>query len=150
MGHFRLTTICCTLFVGIAHADTLNQILAYSYENNLSILADREGQKITDEEVSKAKSGYRPSIYADGSIGKTHNSQEFLNSSDKQTYNQTPKSVQLSVNQPIFSGFSTMNAVQSAKKQVQAGRNALLSSEQAILLQTMLKTLSYFSIFLEN
>ena len=59
-----------------------------------------------------------------------------MNSSDKQTYHQTPKSVQLSVNQPIFSGFSTINAVQSAKKQVQAGRNALLSSEQAILLQT--------------
>lgn len=136
MHKFLLMVLSCTLLTNIARADNLSQILSYSYENNLTLLADREGQKITDEEVSKAKSGYRPYISADGSIGKSHNSQEFLNTAGKQTYDQTPKSVQLTLNQPVFSGFSTMNAVKAAKKQVQAGRNALLTSEQAILLQT--------------
>jgi len=136
MHKFLGMAVSCVLFASMAYADNLNQILSYSYENNLTLLADRESQKITDEDVSKAKSGYRPYISADGSIGKSHNSQEFLNTAGKQTYNQTPKSMQLSVNQSIFSGFSTVNAVQSAKKRVQAGRNALLTSEQAILLQT--------------
>ena len=136
MRNFLLTTVGCILLCATAHADTLNQVLAYSYENNLTLLADRTGQKMTDEEVAKAKSGYRPHISADGSIGRAHNSQEFLNAADKQTYNQTPKSVQLSLNQPIFSGLSTVNAVQSAKKQVLAGRHGLQSSEQAVLLQT--------------
>ena len=130
--------ICCVLLSNLAYADTLSQILSYSYENNLTLLADREAQKITDEEVAKAKSGYRPQVSTDFSVGKSHNSQEFLNVADKQTYDQTPKSLQLTVNQPVFSGFSTMNAVRSAKKQVQVGRNTLLTSEQAILLQTVM------------
>ncbi len=136
MQKFFFLTVSFMLFSSVSYADTLKQILSYSYENNLTLLADRTAQKITDEEVSKAKSGYRPYISADGSIGKSHNSQEFINTTGKQTYNQTPKSVQLSLNQPIFSGLSTMNSVQAAKKQVQAGRHGLLSSEQVVLLQT--------------
>lgn len=119
MRQFFLITTCCLLWGGVVQADTLNQVLSYSYENNLTLLADRTGQKITDEDVAKAKSGYRPYLSADGSVGRAHNSQEFLNSADKQTYYQNPKAVQLSLNQPIFSGLSTVNSVLSAKKKVQ-------------------------------
>lgn len=136
MSRFLFVALFCSLFSYIAYADNLKQILAYSYENNLTLQADREGQKIVDEEVSKAKAGYRPYVSTDASLGKYHTNQELIGSTKKQKYDQIQKNVQLSVNQPIFSGFSTLNAVQSAKKQVQAGRSALLTSEQAILLQT--------------
>ena len=52
MRKFLLVALSCTLWTSVVRADNLNQILAYSYENNLTLLADREGQKITDEEVS--------------------------------------------------------------------------------------------------
>lgn len=137
MKKILLMATCCILFSNMVLADDLNQVLSYSYENNLTLQANRVAQKATDEEVAKAKSGYRPLISADGSIGRAHNSQEFLNTAGKQTYNQNPTSVQLSLNQPIFSGFSTMNSVKSAKKQVLAGRSSLLNAEQNILLQTV-------------
>lgn len=128
--------LASTMISHVSKAETLSQILAYSYENNLTLSAERTGQKITDEEVSKAKSGYRPDIYATGSIGRSHDEFEY-EGSGKSTYNKNPNSVQLSINQPLFSGFSTYNSVRAAKDQVRAGRKSLLSAEQNVLLETV-------------
>ncbi len=135
---FVFAFVMACLSTEVFSAD-LNQILAYSYENNLTISAERVGQKIMDEEVSKAKAGYRPSLYAEGSLGRTHDKLEYQNSSMQAgtKYDQNPTSVQVSLSQPLFSGFSTYNSVRAAKDTVRAGRHSLLSAEQKVLLETV-------------
>lgn len=124
----------CASSVG---ADTLSDVLSATYQNNLTIQASRAGQKATDELTAKAKAGYRPNIYAQGSIGKTHHEMTFDNTLPPEKYNQTPKDVSLSFSQPIFSGLSTFNEVHSAKQQVKSGRANLRNTEQVSLLDAV-------------
>ncbi len=138
----KKVSICALLSVllsNVVMADTLNQVLSYSYENNLTLSAERTGQKMTDEEVAKAKSGYRPDISATASIGRSHDKLEYEKSSlmPEATYDKNPATVQVNINQPLFSGFSTYNSIRAAKNQVKAGRHTLQNTEQDVLLQTV-------------
>ena len=139
MKKIFVVVLTSTMLTHLAQAETLNQVLSYSYENNLTLTAQRTCQKITDEEVAKAKSGYRPHVLAEGSIGRSHDELEYqgVSTGPKTKYDQNPTSVQLSLSQPIFSGFSTYNSVKAAKNQVRAGRHSLLNDEQNVLLTTV-------------
>ncbi len=130
-----LTLLLCSVST-MAFADTLSDVLSYTYENSLTITADRAGLKATDETVAQAKSGYRPSIVANGSIGRSYNKNTYDNTflALEQKKYLNPSDVSLSFVQPIFSGFSTMNTVESAKSAVRSGRANLLNTEQAVLL----------------
>ncbi|MBO7483820.1 MAG: TolC family outer membrane protein [Alphaproteobacteria bacterium] len=120
-------------------AETLQEVLSDSYENNLTVNAERAAQRAVDEGVAKAKSGYRPYITAEGNAGRSYNKLDYVNPlmNDGEEYYQNPMSVQVKLTQPIFSGLSTVNSVKAAKNQVKAGRNALLTAEQTILLNTV-------------
>ena len=121
----------------LVRAETLNDVLAFTYENNPTIMAERTNLKATDEGVAKAKSGYRPTIMAEGSIGRSHNKLEYDNILGDATYNQTPTNLSVSVVQPIFSGLSTYQTVRMAKSQVMAGRSNLLDTEQTVFLDAI-------------
>ncbi len=128
-----LTAILCSVS-NMAMADTLKDILAYTYENSLTVTAERAGLKAKDEVVVQAKSGYRPTIQADASIGKSHNEYTYDNALGTADYDQTPKDLSISFVQPVFSGLSTYNTVQASKNQVRAGRFSLKNTEQVTLL----------------
>ncbi|MDR2901506.1 MAG: TolC family outer membrane protein [Lactobacillales bacterium] len=131
-----LTGILCSvslLAISPVHAETLYDVLAYTYENSLDLSAERSGQKATDELVAKEKSGYRPAVQATGNYGRSYGKYHYEELPSTRRY-QNPRDVTLSVNQPVFSGLSTYNAVESARKQVKAGQANLLSAEQATLL----------------
>ena len=128
-----LTIALCTVS-NIAMADTLKDVLAYTYENSLTVTAERAGLKAKDETVVQAKSGYRPSIQAEASIGRSHNDQTYATSSASTEYDQTPKDVSVSFVQPVFSGLTTYNTVQATKNQVRSGRFNLKNTEQVTLL----------------
>ncbi len=127
------------LFSTTVLAENLQDVLVYSYENNLTISAERAGQRATDENVAKAKSGYRPTVVAEGSVGRSYNKLDYTNPlmDDGEKYYQNPTSAQVKFVQPIFSGLSTVNSVQAAKNQVKAGRHSLVNTEQAVLLDTV-------------
>ncbi len=130
-----LSLILCGVSLPVS-AETLFDVLAYTYENSLTITAERSGLKATDESVSKAKSGYRPNVTAGASIGRSYNKNTYDNAlvgSGEKKY-QNPSDVSVSFVQPIFSGLSTYRTVESAKSQVRAGRSQLLSVEQTTLL----------------
>ena len=131
--------VLSTLISCGAMAANLQDVLVYSYENNLTLSAERAGQRAMDENVAKAKSGYRPTIMAEGSMGRTYNKLDYVNPlmNDGEEYYQNPMSAQIKFVQPIFSGLSTLNSVQAAKNQVKAGRHALINTEQAVLLDTV-------------
>lgn len=130
-----LTLVLCSVS-SVAFADTLSDVLSYTYENSLMITADRTGLKAIDETVAQAKSGYRPSIVAEGSIGRSYNKNTYDNSylAYEQKKYLNPSNISLSFVQPVFSGFSTINSVESAKSNVRSGRANLLNTEQSILL----------------
>jgi len=131
-----LALIICSI-PHMAGAETLNDVLAFTYENNPTIMAERTNLKATDEGVARAKSGYRPTVIAKGSIGRTHNKLEYDDILGDATYNQTPTDVSVSLVQPVFSGLSTYQSVRMAKSQVMAGRSTLLDTEQMVFLDAI-------------
>ena len=64
--------LCCFCsFAAHAQAETLEQAWTRAYQNNPSLEAQRASLRATDEQVSQALSNWRPSIDANGAIGKT-------------------------------------------------------------------------------
>jgi outer membrane protein len=105
-------------------AQTLADALAQAYANNPTLNAARASLRATDEGVPQALSGYRPTVSGSGSA----------------SYNRTnavttwPRSVAITIEQPIFLGFRTKNSLKAAETAVLAGRESLRSVEQDPLL----------------
>jgi len=120
-----------------AQADTLEEALAAAYMGNPTLEASRAGLRARDEQVSQAKGGYRPSIEATGSIGRSNTKQtsNFAGAPTQTDTTLTPKTGSLALVQPVFRGFQTVNEVKQAKNEVFAGREELLSVQQDVLLQ---------------
>ena len=113
-----------------ANAETLQDALASTYENNPSLLAQRANVRSVDENVPQALSGWRPEVYATGELAAQHSSSNLQASgTDKNT---TPRQAALVVSQPIYTGGQTVASTKSAEADVSAARASLLSTEQDI------------------
>ncbi len=112
-------------------AETLHQALAAAYKYNPRIDAERARLRATDEEVARANSGFRPNIGASADV--THDWQRSRPGAVGDGGN-TSKGYSVSLSQPIFSGFRTVNAVSEAEAVVRAGRENLRIVEQGVLL----------------
>lgn len=117
-----------------AQAETLKDALAAAYISNPQLKAERARLRALDEEVARAKSGYRPVIQ--GQIEHTYQKIDVDPgiTGDGVSY---PRSYSVTVAQPIFRGFRTMNAVEAAKAGVESGRESLRSVEQSVLLEAV-------------
>ncbi len=118
--------------IGAAGAQTLDQALAMAYLNNPTLLAQRAQLRATDEQVPLALSGFRPTITADGSAGKSRNSSDSSFFGAKE--NRSPRSLSLSLRQPIFRGLRSFAETRQADNNVRAGRAQLAGVEQQVLL----------------
>ncbi len=114
----------------IASAETLREALAFAYLNNPTLEAQRAGLRATDEEVPKALSGLRPKLRAEAETSKSFGDVSTLNPSLDEL-NSWGYSVTL--DQPLFRGFRTLNSIKQAKATVKAGREDLRTQEQAVL-----------------
>lgn len=121
------------MLVGPAFAeiDTFEQILALTYQNNPALQAERAKLRAVDERVPQALSGWRPNVQANADIGKTNGNTQQVGNNNTNTSNTS-----INVTQPIFKGFRTTAAVESAEAVVKAQRANLLDAEQTILLNT--------------
>ncbi len=102
-------------------AQDLYSVLAFTYENNPTILGQRIYLKSLDENMALAMSGYRPTASAQAAVSVDDES--------------TPYGGQISANQNLFKGFNTVASVKSAENQIQAGRHQLSTIEQSVLLE---------------
>lgn len=118
-----------------AMAETILGAMAQAYDNNPDLNAARAGLRATDEGVAIAKSGYRPTIAAelDVSATATNISAGPMGSSP----DGTDAALGVSINQTIFDGFQTRNAVLGAQSDVFAGQESLRDTEQQILLSAV-------------
>jgi outer membrane protein len=133
MTKFTLASATFYMLIGgvdLASAETLSEALASAYSGNPTLKAERARQRGTDEEVPQALSGWRPRVTAEGTVART-----WTDTNVTRTSETTPAGVTISLSQPIFRGFKTVNGTLQAEANVQAGRQNLLSVEQDILFQ---------------
>ncbi len=122
------------LMAGQAHAESLREALAAAYLYNPTLKSARAQLRATDEGVARAKSGFRPTI-----TGEADHTYQHIDTSPPSTLegDSYPRSYSVTLNQPIFRGFQTINAVKGAQAAVEAGREDLRTSEHTVLLDTV-------------
>nr|WP_280514493.1 TolC family outer membrane protein [Chthonobacter albigriseus] len=120
------------LFVSTpVESETLTEAMAAAYANNPSLNAARAGVRATDEGVPQALSGFRPTISAFASAGTSSTD------STAGSGNRRSASAGITVTQPVFSGFRTVNGVKAAEAAVRAARESLRNTEQNTLLDAV-------------
>ena len=139
----RLLSYKTVLFIGAlslasvpsnATAESLRQALLSAYKWNPQLDAQRAALRATDESVPQARSNYRPSL----SFSANTSLQQQNTSPDSATEGRSyPSSYTFALNQQIFRGFRTRNAVNAAEANVRAGRETLRSVEQTVLLNAV-------------
>lgn len=127
-----VVAIAALIAAASAHASSFEDALKSAYENNPQIKAERQRQEATDETVSQAVSGFRPTIGANYSRGRQETS--VTGSPDVSGTNEVQ---QLRVEQPLFRGGATWSSYQSALQQVKAGQNQLAAIEQGVMLNAV-------------
>jgi outer membrane protein len=115
-----------------ARATSFEDALASAYVNNPQIKAERERQQATDESVSQAVSGFRPTLGATYSRGRQQS--ELAGSSE---VTNTTESKALRLEQPLFRGGGTWSSYQSALQQVKSGQYQLAAIEQGVMLSAV-------------
>ena len=116
-----------------AHSENLVDALTQAYSSNPAIQAERARQRATDEAVPQAISGWLPKAQVDAEAGKTRSRKRQPHNTD----HLQPQGVNLSLSQPLFTGFQTLNGKRQAVADVRAGREQLYETEQSVLLDAV-------------
>jgi outer membrane protein len=139
---FALAVLAATVFGRPADAETLEQALSDAYLVNPVLNAERARLRALDEQIAVAKSGLRPFIFGQGDANYVNqnsntNTPTALGfgtggvTTDGVTH---PRGYSVQLQQPLFEGFTNLNAIRQAKSEVQAQRETLRSTEQTVLL----------------
>jgi outer membrane protein len=126
----------CLAIVQPAAAQSLNDALSAAYNNNPTLLAARAALRAADEGVPQALSNWRPTVNLTGEAGRLR--QDFDPSTTSNPSDTiSPRTLQLSVSQPLYRGGRTESATESAEALVLAGRQDLASTERRVLLDAV-------------
>ena len=120
----------------IVKAETLSEALASAYSGEPTLGAERARQRATDEQTAQALSGWRPTVTANADAGvvKTDTDPNPTGTRSGTTY---PADLSITLTQPVFRGFKTVQGVKRAEASVEAGRQNLLAVEQQTLFDTV-------------
>ena len=120
--------------IGVAQAQTLEETLALAYANNPTLLAERASVRGTDENLPQALANWRPTVSMSTDVGVSAVRNRTLTGTAKGQHRE-PKTLSLSIEQPIYRGGRTFAAVSEARNTIQAERARLASTEQNVLLE---------------
>ena len=115
-----------------ASAQSLEESLVAAYQNNPTLQSQRASLRATDETVSQALSGWRPTVTLSGDAGLTHTDGSSTGSSDSQ-----PQSASLRITHPLYRGGRTVNGIAQAEATIEAARQVLRQTEQTVLQATV-------------
>jgi outer membrane protein len=118
------------VLVPSTRAETLKQALTSAYMTNPGLDAQRASLRASDEDVPRAKAGYRPTIIGTGDVGVVHSNTKPSSPSDGENH---PKGLGVTMSQPLFRGFRVFNSVNVAEAGVRAARETLRLAEQTTL-----------------
>jgi len=146
-GRGRVVGFVAILLSSVAtspvHAEGLMEALTAAYQTSPVLDAQRAALRATDETVSQALSGWRPSVTVSSAYGRqairTEQPLTFVGrgggiSNDRVI---SPITGEIKLSQPIYRGGRTLNGVRQAEAGVLAGRELLLSTEQTVLLSAI-------------
>ncbi|MET0743025.1 MAG: TolC family outer membrane protein [Microvirga sp.] len=121
-------------------AETLDSALSRAYVNNPSLNATRAEVRSTDENVPRAKSGYRPRVNGTADAGLSIVESDTpagvasgLSAHSENTRKLRPRGYGLQVDQNLFNGFRTDNSVRQAETASLGARETLRNNEQNTL-----------------
>ena len=114
-----------------ASAQTLDEALVATYNNNPQLLAERAQLRVVDEQVPQALSGWRPTVTATASAGIARDETRLPGRTVTQNIN--PLSIGATVSQPLYRGGRTVANTERAVFSVQAQRAQVISVEQQVL-----------------
>jgi TolC family type I secretion outer membrane protein len=139
---FALVALCGGAAGG--NAETLDEALTTTYATNPQILAERANLRAVDEGVPQALSGWRPVVQFIGSAGL----QQVENTPPSPPtilghFVSQPKTVDVNVNQPVYTGGRTVALTAAAEEQVQAERARNTATESTIFFSVIQ---SYFDV----
>jgi outer membrane protein/adhesin transport system outer membrane protein len=136
-GAMLTTALVTGAGVAPATAQTLEEALVQAYSGNPTLGAARATLRSVDEGVPAARAGERPSPSLVGSAGPAWTQSNLFAPTipSDQLARTTPRSVGLSVTQPIYQGGQIEARINEAENTVLAQRAALLDAEQTVLLQ---------------
>lgn len=112
-----------------ADADGLPEVLAEVYRNNPTIAAARRQLGSVNENVPRAKAGWRPTVRLNAQAGRQTTSTDDPRSRDGDS---TPASASLQIDQPLYRGGRTVAGVDQAENEVRAERARLASTVQGV------------------
>ena len=128
------TALTGLLAVTPASAESLTDALAAAYQTNPTLQAQRAQLRATDEGVSQALSGWRPTVQAQGTAGRTKTD---VTASFGSSGIVDPRTYSVTLDQNLFAGGRTVNATEQAEAAVESGRGTLESVEQSTLLEAV-------------
>ncbi len=122
-----------------AFAESLEEALISTYQNNPTLLAERAALRATDEGVASALSGWRPTVQIDGDAGFSETETTTVSGgfTSKTEASLRPRSFSFSVTEPLYRGGRTSAETRSARNLVDAGRATLAFAEQGVLLDAV-------------
>lgn len=115
-------------------AESLRDAMAAAYMYSPKIDAERARLRATDEDVSRAESGWRPVVEGGAEVGHSYSKTKPAITSNGSS---DPWGYTLSVRQSVFNGFRTTNEVSEAEASVRAGRETLRLVESNALLDAV-------------
>lgn len=114
-------------------AQTLEEALAQAYGGNPRLLSERAALRAVDEGVATAKSGWRPTVEINGSVGKAYTANETEATGRISSQSTLPSSAGINLSQPLYRGGATVAETEAAESRVLAGRAGLIDIEQQVL-----------------
>lgn len=115
-----------------AQAETLMSALSSAYVSNPTLNGARANLRAVDELVPQALSGWRPQVFGEGVVRQSHTSTTPGGSLDL-----TTSTIGVTVTQPLFRGFRTVNSTKQAEATVRANRASLSNTEQNVLFDSV-------------
>lgn len=133
-----------------ASAESLDEALAATYVTNPNLEAQRASTRATDEDVPQARAALLPQITGDALAGLEQQvisvdgtvlnplipGLEFPSNATLNTRN-TPYGYSFTLQQQIFKGLQTINAIREAEANALAARETLRDTEQTMLLKAV-------------
>lgn len=120
------------VFTGpVVEAQTLQHALTQTYRTNPQLDAARATLRATDEDVARANSTYRPTVSGNATSSWTRTDTQPATVGAGELH---PRQFGVTISQPLFRGFQSLNQVRVAEANVRAGRETLRSVEQNVLL----------------
>lgn len=108
------------------------QVLAYVYQHDPRLAAEREALKALDQQVAVAYSGFRPNAFGEIDYGRRRSEID-----DSGYVSGTTRTSSVVIEEQLFNGFGTQAKYDAAKARVEAGRSRLILKEEQVLLEAV-------------